>query len=134
VHEFDFCSCSIWVDFTLTFYQCEKFFYLKDQIVKLSSEAHSKRIREHHSHTIAKHSHAVNGFLFIFFRYGASKSRSTLISLYSDIYHTKYGKNIISRSCAIDISLNSDICHIAYGIVSRHDEIGISPNADTPAD
>jgi len=74
-------------------------------------------IREHHSHTIAKHSHAVNGFLFIFFTMSASKSRSTLISLYSDIYHTEYGKNIISIFHAIDISLNSDTCHIAYGFV-----------------
>ena len=38
-----------------------------------------------------------------------SKSHSTLISLYSDIYHTEYGKNIISNSYAIAISLYSDV-------------------------
>ena len=64
---------------------------------------------------------------------GTSKSRSTLISSYSDIYHIEYGKNIISIFHAIDISLNSDTCHIAYGIVSRHDEItllAIASNSD----
>jgi hypothetical protein len=106
--------------------QERKVFLVKDQFVKLSAEPHTKDIREHHSHTIAKDSHAVNGFLFIYFTMGESKSRSTLISLYSDIYHIEYGKNIISNSYAIDISLCIDTCHIAYGIVSRHDEIGIS--------
>jgi predicted proteasome-type protease len=93
-----------------------KIFLVKEQFVKLFSEPHSMGIREHHSHTIANNRQGVNTFLFIIFTMSASKSRSTLISLYSDIYHTKYGKNIISRSYAIDISLCIDICHIAYGI------------------
>jgi len=119
--------------FDTDIYQCEKFFYLKDRIVKLPAKPHTKDIREHHSHTIAKDSHAVNIFFLIIFRMGASKSRSTLLSLYSDIYHTKYGKNIISIFHAIALSLNIDTCHIAYGIVSRHDKItlpALASNSD----
>jgi hypothetical protein len=37
-----------------------------------------------------------------------------------------FSRKIASNSHAIDISIYSDICHIAYGIVSRHDKIGIS--------
>ena len=81
-----------------------------------SAEPYSKGFRSQHRRTIAKHSHAVNIFFLIIFRMGASNSRSTLISLYSDIYHIEYGKNIISKSYAIALSLNNDTCHIAYGI------------------
>ncbi len=38
--------------------------------MNLSSEAHSKRIREHHEHTLADTPQGVNIFLFIIFRLG----------------------------------------------------------------
>jgi hypothetical protein len=94
-----------------------KVFLVKDQFVKLPAKPHTKDIREHHEREDIRHGEYVNTFLFIIFTMGASKSRSTLISAYSDIYHTKYGKNIISNSYAIDISLNIDTCHIAYGFL-----------------
>jgi hypothetical protein len=68
-----------WFDFTLAFYQSEKFFLVKEQFVNQSAEAYSKRIRSQHAHTIAKHSHAVNIFFLIIFRMGASKCHANFI-------------------------------------------------------
>ena len=92
----------------MAFYQSEKFFCFKDQFVKLPVEPHSMGIREHHEREDIRHGEYVNRFLFIIFTMSESKSRSTLISLYSDIYHIEYGKNIISIFHAIEISLYSD--------------------------
>jgi hypothetical protein len=47
--------------------------------VNQSAEAYSKRIRSQHSHTFAEHSHAVNGFLFIFFRMVTSNRHANFI-------------------------------------------------------
>jgi hypothetical protein len=84
--------------------------------VKLPAEPYSKGFRKHHERENTLSLQYVNRFLFIIFRMSASKSRANLISSYSDIYHTEYGKNIISNSYAIALSLYSDTCHIAYGI------------------
>jgi hypothetical protein len=66
-------------DSTLAFYQSEKFFYLKDQFVIQSAEAHSERIRSQHSHTIANTPQDVKRFLFINFTMSASNRHAKSI-------------------------------------------------------
>jgi hypothetical protein len=56
-----------------------KVFLVKEQFVKLSSEAHSKRIREHHPHTLANTPQDVKRFLFINFTMSASNRHAKSI-------------------------------------------------------
>ena len=105
-----------WIDSHTIKRQERKVFLFQRTFAHLLAALEFISLCEQHEREDIRHGEYVNRFLFIIFTMGASKSRATLISLYSDIYHIEYGKNIISNSYAIDISLCIDTCHIAYGI------------------
>jgi hypothetical protein len=61
-----------------------KIFLSQRAFVKLFSEAHSKRIREHHEHTLADTPQGVNTFLFIIFRMGQASFVPNQFSLINE--------------------------------------------------